>query len=82
MYDYNHLMIGLWAYSNTYIYFRSSASPRVFSPNLVVAALNFDGIMLPRIIFVAKDEDNENIVIRLDQGVINSYPKFQFSKES
>ncbi|KAL4335186.1 hypothetical protein GQ457_07G012130 [Hibiscus cannabinus] len=66
----------------SYICVRSSASPRAFSPNLVVAASNSDGIMLPRIVFVAEDEDSENIVAGLDQGVINSYLKFQFSKES
>ncbi|KAL4311234.1 hypothetical protein GQ457_01G024780 [Hibiscus cannabinus] len=66
----------------SYICFRSSTSPRAFSPNLIAVASNFDGIMLSRIVFVAKDEDNENIVVGLDQGVINSYPKFLFSKES
>ncbi|KAK8711318.1 hypothetical protein V6N13_146602 [Hibiscus sabdariffa] len=67
----------------SYICFRSSVSPRAFSPNpATAAASNSDGIMLPRIVFVAEDEDSENIVVGLDQGVINSYPKFQFSKDS
>lgn len=40
---------------------------------------------LPRIIFVAEDENDEvssseNVVVGLDLAVINSYPKFQFSK--
>ncbi|KAK9280465.1 hypothetical protein L1049_014157 [Liquidambar formosana] len=41
-----------------------------------------DGIILPRIIFVAEDDDeaDENTIIGLDQAVINSYPKFPFSK--
>ncbi|KAI9180157.1 hypothetical protein LWI28_001841 [Acer negundo] len=46
-----------------------------------------DGIMLPRIIFVAEDDDlehnndDDNLVVGLDQAVINSYPKFQFTKD-
>ncbi|XWS35843.1 hypothetical protein CRYUN_Cryun20dG0030900 [Craigia yunnanensis] len=61
----------------------SSPSPRAFSPNSTTnAASNTDGIILPRIFFVAEDEDNENVVVGLDQAVINSYPKFQFSKEA
>jgi|UniRef100_A0A2N9FQE4 hypothetical protein len=44
-----------------------------------------EGIILPRIIFVAEDDDdeqrdNENLVVGLDQSVINSYPKFPYSK--
>ncbi|KFK37394.1 hypothetical protein AALP_AA4G251500 [Arabis alpina] len=43
-------------------------------------------VVLPRIIFVA-EEDNEDLeagdlIIGLDQNVINSYPKFHFSKET
>ncbi|KAB1219517.1 RING-H2 finger protein ATL68 [Morella rubra] len=42
-----------------------------------------DGIILPRIIFVAEDEDEdqlreENVAVGLDQSVINSYPKFPY----
>ncbi|XVF22467.1 hypothetical protein REPUB_Repub12eG0175300 [Reevesia pubescens] len=71
----------------SYICCRSSSSPRAFSPNPTTTATtargsNSDGIILPRIIFVAEDEDNENVVVGLDQAVINSYPKFQFSKEA
>ncbi|XP_010545157.1 PREDICTED: RING-H2 finger protein ATL67 [Tarenaya hassleriana] len=43
-------------------------------------------IISPRVIFVAEDDDDdhdleESVVPRFDQSVINSYPKFQFSKE-
>ncbi|KAE8693851.1 RING-H2 finger protein ATL68 [Hibiscus syriacus] len=67
----------------SYICFRSSS--RAFSPNptaIATAASNSYGIILPRIVFVGENEDSENIVVGLDQAVINSYPKFQFSKES
>ncbi|KAF5451665.1 hypothetical protein F2P56_026755 [Juglans regia] len=42
-----------------------------------------DGIILPRIIFVAEDEDEDqsrdgNVAVGLDQSVINSYPKFPY----
>ncbi|OAY62230.1 RING-H2 finger protein ATL67 [Manihot esculenta] len=45
-----------------------------------------DGIIIPRIIFVAEDEDDqerdsERAAVGLEQAVINSYPKFQFTKE-
>ncbi|KAI3933550.1 hypothetical protein MKX01_032655 [Papaver californicum] len=47
-----------------------------------------NGIILPRIIFVAEDDDDvngtradeENIVMGLDHMVINSYPKFCYCK--
>ncbi|XP_057496100.1 RING-H2 finger protein ATL67-like [Actinidia eriantha] len=45
---------------------------------------NDNGIILPRIIFVAEDDDdesNQNPVVGLDPMVINSYPKFPFSKD-
>lgn len=47
-----------------------------------------NGIILPRIIFVAENDDenpqndDENTAIGLDQNVINSYPKFCYTKES
>ncbi|XP_022757465.1 RING-H2 finger protein ATL67-like [Durio zibethinus] len=67
----------------SYICCRSSSSPLAFSPNPIsTTGPDSDGIILPRIIFVAEDEDNENVVVGLDQAVINSYPKFQFSKEA
>ncbi|KAL0373754.1 UNVERIFIED_CONTAM: RING-H2 finger protein ATL67 [Sesamum radiatum] len=45
---------------------------------------NENSIYLPRIIFVAEDDENEsqNVVVGLDQAVINSYPKLVFSKRS
>ncbi|KAE8679536.1 RING-H2 finger protein ATL68 [Hibiscus syriacus] len=57
----------------------SSSSPGAFSPNTTT---NSDGITLPRIIFVAEDDENDNSVVGLDQAVINSYPKFQFNSET
>ncbi|KAF9614556.1 hypothetical protein IFM89_019303 [Coptis chinensis] len=48
---------------------------------------NTEGVIIPRIIFVAEDDEDEenggdieNSVAGLDQMVINSYPKFPFSK--
>lgn len=43
-----------------------------------------NSIYLPRIIFVAEDDDSEsqNVVVGLEQAVINSYPKFVYSKKS
>ncbi|KAE8727540.1 RING-H2 finger protein ATL68 [Hibiscus syriacus] len=58
----------------SYICCRSSTPNTTASPDS-------DGITLPRIIFVAEDEDNGNAVVGLDQAVINSYPKFQFGKD-
>ncbi|PIN13678.1 Anaphase-promoting complex (APC), subunit 11 [Handroanthus impetiginosus] len=45
---------------------------------------NENSIYLPRIIFVAEDDENEsqNVVVGLDQAVINSYPKLVFTKRS
>ncbi|KAI4355130.1 hypothetical protein L6164_003932 [Bauhinia variegata] len=45
---------------------------------------NSDGIVLPRVIFVAEDDEghDENVVVGLDEIVINSYPRFQFSKDA
>ncbi|KAE8723290.1 RING-H2 finger protein ATL68 [Hibiscus syriacus] len=58
--------------------------PPAFSPNPIAAA-NSDGIILPRIVFVGEEdhEDDEEsvIVVGLDRAVINSYPKFLFSKK-
>lgn len=46
------------------------------------AASSDNGIILPRIVFVAEDDedDSQNVVVGLDQAVINTYPKFPFSK--
>ncbi|KAI3411224.1 uncharacterized protein J3R85_018276 [Psidium guajava] len=46
-----------------------------------------DGIILPRIIFVAEDDNEESeadqsVAVGLDPSVINSYPKFAFSREA
>ncbi|KAL3829698.1 hypothetical protein ACJIZ3_018500 [Penstemon smallii] len=70
----------------TYICCRSSAARRrrrnhqAQNPN----HSNENSIYLPRIIFVAEDEENDsqNVVVGLDQAVINSYPKFVFSKRN
>ncbi|KAL2251782.1 UNVERIFIED_CONTAM: RING-H2 finger protein ATL67 [Sesamum indicum] len=45
---------------------------------------NENSIYLPRIIFVAEDDENEsqNVVVGLDQAVINSYPKLVYSKRN
>ncbi|XP_061349901.1 RING-H2 finger protein ATL67 [Gastrolobium bilobum] len=50
---------------------------------------NSDGVVLPRIIFVAEDDDEDqqrdggdNIVMGLDQNVINSYPRFRYAKDA
>ncbi|KAK2406955.1 RING-H2 finger protein ATL67 [Trifolium repens] len=43
---------------------------------------NDDGVVLPRVIFVAEeDEDREDVVLGLDQNVINSYPRLQYGKD-
>ncbi|KAK7243296.1 hypothetical protein RIF29_38089 [Crotalaria pallida] len=45
------------------------------------------GIVLPRVIFVAEDEDEDEqrgesvAAVGLDQNVINSYPRFHFSRD-
>ncbi|OIS99439.1 ring-h2 finger protein atl67 [Nicotiana attenuata] len=46
-----------------------------------------NGIYLPRVIFVADEEENDdvlsqNTVLGLDQAVINSYPKLVYSKRN
>ncbi|XP_042504149.1 RING-H2 finger protein ATL68-like [Macadamia integrifolia] len=61
---------------------RNRARPRLRSPNTGTADSS-NGIILPRIIFVAEDDDggrDEESVVGLDQMVINSYPKFPFCK--
>lgn len=51
------------------------------SPSRAVAG---DGVVLPRIIFVAEDDDDaggsESGGVGLDPAVINSYPRFPFTK--
>ncbi|XP_031092151.1 RING-H2 finger protein ATL67-like [Ipomoea triloba] len=47
-----------------------------------------NGVYLPRIIFVAEDDEEndgvsgQNVALGLDQAVINSYPKLVYSKRS
>ncbi|MBA0862831.1 hypothetical protein Goshw_013377 [Gossypium schwendimanii] len=73
----------------SYICFRSSSPlpPRAISPNPISTptAANSNGIVLPRIVFIGEEDhehDEENVVVfGLDRAVINSYPKFRFSKE-
>ncbi|XP_012574151.1 RING-H2 finger protein ATL67 [Cicer arietinum] len=43
---------------------------------------NSDGVVLPRVIFVAEDDEQDGVVLGLEQNVINSYPRFQFGKDS
>ncbi|EXB52692.1 RING-H2 finger protein ATL68 [Morus notabilis] len=64
----------------------SSSVPSNLNPNP-----NHDGIILPRIIFVAEDEDDDadgrrgdlddGAVVGLHQSVINSYPKFPYERD-
>lgn len=63
----------------------SSASAATANAN---ASFGNRSIIVPRIIFVAEDDDLEsavsgNVVVGgLDQPIINSYPKFHFTKET
>ncbi|XP_018845101.1 RING-H2 finger protein ATL67-like [Juglans regia] len=61
---------------------RSSNNPINNGRNNSHNANPSDGIILPRIIFVAEDEDgetlDENVAVGIDQSVINSYPKFPY----
>ncbi|GFP94617.1 RING-H2 finger protein atl68, partial [Phtheirospermum japonicum] len=52
------------------------------NPNPNPNSANDNGIYLPRVIFVAEDDDSEsqNGAVGLDQAVINSYPKLVFSR--
>ncbi|KAK8509653.1 hypothetical protein V6N13_093510 [Hibiscus sabdariffa] len=71
----------------SYVCCRFSSPPRAFSPNPITAAAaaNSDGIILPRIVFVGEEDhadDEQNVVVLgLDRAVINSYPRFQFSRK-
>ncbi|CAM8893082.1 unnamed protein product [Rhodiola kirilowii] len=49
----------------------------------ITASSSDGGVIVPRFVFVADDDDDVesgNVVVGLDQTVINSYPKFPFSK--
>ncbi|XP_054800472.1 RING-H2 finger protein ATL67-like [Prosopis cineraria] len=53
------------------------------NPNMNPSGSNAgsEGIVLPRVIFVAEEEDdNESAVVGLDENVINSYPRLQYSR--
>ncbi|KAL7245442.1 hypothetical protein ACSBR2_000720 [Camellia fascicularis] len=69
----------------SYICFRHSRRRQNLDPSSTTTATTSsdNGIILPRIIFVAEDdnEDNNNAIVGLDQAVINSYPRFPFSKD-
>ncbi|KAF5193388.1 Ring-h2 finger protein atl68 [Thalictrum thalictroides] len=69
----------------SYVCCRARNRSRSQNPN--PNASNSEGIVIPRIIFVAEDDEDEengrnseNSVAGLDQMVINSYPKFPYSK--
>ncbi|XP_075521212.1 RING-H2 finger protein ATL67-like [Primulina tabacum] len=73
----------------SYICYRMSASRRrrrgQHSPSSTDSTRsNENSIYLPRIIFVAEDDesDSQNVVVGLEQTVINSYPKFVFSRRN
>ncbi|KAL3649576.1 RING-H2 finger protein atl67 [Castilleja foliolosa] len=71
----------------SYICCRSAATRRRrrHPENSNLDRSNENSVYLPRIIFVAEDDENSdasNVVVGLDQAVINSYPKFVFSKRS
>ncbi|XP_044503792.1 RING-H2 finger protein ATL68-like [Mangifera indica] len=67
-----------------------NSNPQSNNPNTTHNNPNSDGIILPRVFFVAEDDDdqdqnqddNDNLVVGLGQSVINSYPKFQFTKDN
>lgn len=65
-----------------------NSNPQNNNPNITHNP-NSDGIILPRVFFVAEDDDDQGqnqdddaIVVGLDQSVINSFPKFQFTKDN
>ncbi|XP_022147271.1 RING-H2 finger protein ATL67-like [Momordica charantia] len=71
-----------------YVCCRASRSRRLHSRPSAAPSRSDAGIILPQIIFVAEDDaaagpdrDDDSGVVGLDQAVINSYPKFPFSKD-
>ncbi|KAL7207421.1 hypothetical protein ACSBR1_029386 [Camellia fascicularis] len=62
---------------------RQNLNPSSTTTTTTTTTSSDNGIILPRIIFVAEDDnkDNNNAVVGLDQAVINSYPRFPFSKD-
>ncbi|KAK6920063.1 Zinc finger, RING-type [Dillenia turbinata] len=65
---------------------RNRRNPNPDPNSNAISSPSDNGIIVPRIIFVAEDDDdsesngNENVVVGLNQAVINSYPKFQYTK--
>lgn len=67
-------------------YFCCRSHRRNNNPNPIPSPNYIDGVVLPRDIFVAvDDEEDQNFeeysAMGLDDNVINSYPRFQFSRE-
>ncbi|KAG9445508.1 hypothetical protein H6P81_011636 [Aristolochia fimbriata] len=64
----------------SYICCRATRNPNLENP---IPTPNPNGVMLPRIIFVAEDDEEDEAggatTPGLDHAVINSYPKFPFS---
>uniref|UniRef100_A0A7N0ZUX2 RING-type domain-containing protein n=1 Tax=Kalanchoe fedtschenkoi TaxID=63787 RepID=A0A7N0ZUX2_KALFE len=65
---------------------RNTTNTATFN-NTAAAAAAAGGVIVPRFIFVAEDDDDDeesgnssSTVVGLHQAVINSYPKFPFSK--
>lgn len=73
-------MLGFLFLLSSYLYYRRQAQVRN-------ANTENNGIYLPRLIFVADEEENDdvssqNTILGLDQAVINSYPKLVYSKRN
>ncbi|XP_075487563.1 RING-H2 finger protein ATL67-like [Primulina tabacum] len=73
----------------SYICCRSATARRRRRHNRSLSSTNpapstENSVYLPRVIFVAEDDesDSQNVVVGLDQAVIDSYPKFVFSKRN
>ncbi|XP_073291208.1 RING-H2 finger protein ATL67-like [Primulina huaijiensis] len=68
----------------SYICYRMATSRRRHLEHRSQNSTNENSIYLPRIIFVAEDgeSDSQNVVVGLEQAVINSYPKFVFSRRN
>uniref|UniRef100_M4DD64 Uncharacterized protein n=1 Tax=Brassica campestris TaxID=3711 RepID=M4DD64_BRACM len=83
------IALGLLLLISTIILICCRASRLRFSASAVNGDSSFGNrsIIVPRIIFVAADDDLEspvssNVVVGgLDQAIINSYPKFPYTKE-
>ncbi|KAL2552929.1 RING-H2 finger protein ATL68 [Forsythia ovata] len=62
--------------------FRSAASRRRRSADQNQPSSVDNSVYVPRIIFVAEDDNSQNDVVGLDPAAINSYPKFVFSRKN